>query len=71
MKDDHDDDHKELAINLRTTVAKIARTLNLPASRHILSMALSGLWRIPGRVGTGDEKIHQKRRARALFLPRT
>jgi len=22
MKDDHDDDHKELAINLRTAVAK-------------------------------------------------
>ena len=71
MKDDHEDDHEERAINLQTAIAKRARALNLPASCHILSMAWSEVWRVPGHVGINDNKIHQKRRVRALFLPRT
>ena len=71
MKDDHEGDHKELAINLQVAIAKSARALNLPTSCHILSMAPSEVWRVPDHVGIEDKKIHQKRRARALFLPRT
>jgi hypothetical protein len=63
MKDDHDDDHKELAINLRTAVAKSRVTY--------LSAAISCQWLCPkfGAFRINDKKIHQKRRMRALFLP--
>jgi hypothetical protein len=64
------DDHEERAINLQTAIAK-AQAQNLPTSCHILSMAWSEVWRVPGHVGINDNKIHQKRRTRALFLPRT
>ena len=70
MKDDHDD-HEELGDQPADGRRETARTLNLPTSCHILSMALSEVWCVPRRVGVDDKKIHQKRRGRALFLPRT
>ena len=70
MKDDHEDDHKELAVNLQTAIEK-ACAQNLPTSCHILSMALSEVWRLQSLVSINDKKIHHKRRMRALFLPQT
>jgi len=46
MKDDHEDDHKELPINLQAAIAKARVRLSLPTSCHILSMVLSEVWRI-------------------------
>jgi hypothetical protein len=70
MKDDHDDDHEDLGDQPADGRRKTARTLNLPTSCHILSMALSVVWRVPRHVGVEDKKIHQKRREGALFSPR-
>jgi hypothetical protein len=70
MTDDHEDDHKELAINLQWPW-KSARSMNLPIRCHILSMVLSEVWRVPELATIDDKKIHQKRHVRALFLPNT
>ena len=71
MKDDHEDDRKELEINLQTAMEKSACAPNLPISCHILSMVLSEVWRVLALATIDNKKIHQKRHLRALFLPHT
>jgi len=64
MKDDHEDHHKELAINLQTVIAK-ARV-----HRPYLPAAISCQWLCPkfaAYVGIVDKEIYQKLRARPVF----
>jgi hypothetical protein len=67
MKDDHEEDHKELAINLQTAMEKTR------VHRTYLSAAIPCQWSRSEvwRRYYDDEKIHQKCHARALFLPHT
>ena len=64
MKDDHEDHHKELAINLQTVIAK-ARV-----RRPYLPAAISCQWlcqKFAAYVGIVDAKKYRKPRARPVF----
>jgi hypothetical protein len=68
MKDDHEDDHKELPINLQAAIAKSARAAELT---YQLPYPVNGSVRSLAHTLVSKTRRYTGSRMRALILPWT